>query len=155
MINEIHAFVIWHQAIPFFEYILQEIESTLEIMDIIQYTCNQTCAIAIQQKLYDISCEEAQKKCENNNFEKFIVIIVRIKHSIYIMTTTHWGTARVEEHMYTIKNNLRQKINIPFCIHSTINEKEAERDIGILTGKKSCDYINHSIWNRKIREIQL
>lgn len=148
-------FVIWHQAIPFFDYILQEIGSTLEIVDVIQYTCSRTSAIAIQQELYNISFEEAREKCEISNFEQFIAIIVRVKQSIYMITTTHWGRARVEEHMYTIKNDLRKKINIPFCIHSTISKKEAERDIWVLTGKKSFDYTNYAIWNKKIREIQL
>lgn len=155
MIYEIHMFIIWHQAIPFFEYIIETIESKLEILDVIHFTCNRNYAIAIQQKLYNISFEEARKKCASNNFEDFIVIIVRLKHSIYIMASTHWGYARVEKHMYTIKKTLRQILNIPFCIHSTINEEEAERDIWIMTGKKSSYYIDHSVWNKVPKEITL
>lgn len=155
MTNEIHVFVIWYQAMPFVEYILQEIQSVLEIIDVIQYTCNRSAAITIQQKLYEISFEEAEEKCESGNFEQFIVIIVRVRHSIYIVASTHWGRARVEKHMYTIKNFLRKKIKVPFCIHSTINEKEAERDIWTLTGKKSSEYADSFVWNEKIREIQL
>ena len=155
MTNEIHMFVIWHQATQFFNIILQQIEAVAEILDVIQYTCNIRNAITIQQKLYNISFEEAREKCRNGNFDVFIVIIVRLKHSIYIMASTHWGTARVEKHMYTIKNTLREQLNSPYGIHSTIDEKEAEHDIQAMTGKKSSYYANHSVWNKEMKEINL
>lgn len=155
MTNEIHMFVIWHQSIQFFEIILHQIEAIAEILDVIQYTCNIRNAITIQQKLYNISFRAAREKCKNGNFEVFIVIIVRLKHGIYIMTSTHWGNARVERHMYTIKNTLRKKLNSPYGIHSTIDEKEAEHDIWVMTGKKRSYYFDHSVWNKKIRKINL
>ncbi len=155
MTNEIHMFVIWRQAIQYFEIILQEIEFAAEILDVIQYICNVSHAISIQQQLYNISFDEAQEKCKNGNFDIFIVIIVRLKHSIYIMTPTHWGTARVEKNMYTIKNTLRKKLNAPYGIHSTIDEEEAKHDIWVMTGKRSRYYTNHSVWDKKIKEINL
>ncbi|MCX4366208.1 MAG: hypothetical protein OSJ70_10635 [Bacilli bacterium] len=116
----------------------------MEVIDVIKYNYNKSSAIEIQQKLYNISTEEAEEKCRKNNFENFIVIIVRIKHSIYIITSTHWGIARVEKHMYTLKNNLRERINVPFGIHSTINEEEAKHDVQIITGKDINYYMEHS-----------
>jgi len=155
MIYEIHMFIVWHQAIPFLEYIIETITSTLEIIDVIHFTCNKSYAIAIQQKLYNISFHESQEKCKNNNFEDFIIIIVRLKHATYITTSTHWGIARVEKHMYTIKNTLRKKLNLPFCIHSTISKEEAKSDILIITGKASQHYIDYPLWNRRIKEINI
>lgn len=155
MLHEIHMFIVWHQAISFFEYIIDTIASKLEIIDVIHFTCNKSRAITIQQKLYNISFREAHEKCESNNFEDFIIIIVRLERSIYITTSTHWGIAKVEKHMYMIKDTLRKELNIPFCIHSTISKEEAERDIPLMTGKTTSYYIDHPLWDKMTKEIIL
>lgn len=155
MLSEIHLFVIWERAFQHIDFILNTIKANMEIVEIYKYKCSFLKSVDIQKRLYEIPSETAIDKCIEHSFANFIVVIVRIPCAVYITVNAHWGEAIVENTMYTVKENLRKTINLPFCIHGTINSIEAEHDIYVLTQNSTLYYANFPLWNETIKEITL
>lgn len=155
MTPEVHLFIIWAEAFPYADYVIGELSKKFIILEVLEVFCDFSRSIIVQQCLYGFSQKDAELRCVKNELSNYIAVIVRVEAPEYIITTARWGEARVERHLYSEKTALRNCINLPYGIHGTIDNYEAEHDILVATGFNIQVFSEKTEWNHSVKKIIL
>jgi len=135
MESELHAFILWENAVPKSEQIIDNIKEKFEICKIYKIEWPKSKFADNLKRFYGVTLANPIQKesiCGNG---PFLLVIVLDKNPKHGKRKTSLGSQIVNTNIYDQKMEYRKKLGSGYIIHSSINEKEANHDFTLLLGK--------------------
>jgi len=133
--SEIHLFILWENARKKCENeILNDIESNFEVLQIIEIEWNRKDFSDNISQFYGIKLPPRCNKVKEVGDGKFLLVIIRDNHPMYVVRRTNSGDSIVNVNVFDSKEMYRRWVG-GHNIHSSNTVEEAEHDLGLLLGK--------------------
>lgn len=126
---DLQLYIIWNNAIQFYDYIVEELSNFFEILFIFNENWNKSETVNKVKEIYEFSEEEAIKKTNICGYGHIIIIIVKDKNPKYISYETKYGNLYVSKHAIESKKKIRHVLHNADAIHGTIIDFEFEKDV--------------------------
>ena len=126
---DLQLYIIWNNAIQFYDYIIKELSNFFIILFIFYENWNKSETVNKVKEIYGFSEDEAIKKTNICGYGNIIIIIVQDKNPKYILYETKYGNLYVNKHAVESKKKIRHVLNNANAIHGTIIDFEFEKDV--------------------------
>lgn len=156
MESELHAFILWENAVPKSKEIIDYIKEKFEICKIHKIKWPESKFADNLKRFYGVTLTnpiEKESICGNG---PFLLVTVLDKNPKYGKRKTSLGSQIVNTNIYDQKMEYRKKLGSGYIIHSSIHEKEANHDFTLLLGK-NVEQLKAELkgpWDENIEEKQ-
>jgi hypothetical protein len=144
---EIHAFLLWANALPRFDDILADIRSRFALVDVVRIEWSRDAFARNLTRFYGQSLEVGSEKELHCGNGPFVVVVVEDPEPTYAWRRTTRGRARVNVRMFEAKKRYRRWTGGGHRVHSTVTPREADRDLFLLLGLRSADLADGRRWD--------
>ena len=147
MAPEIHAFLLWANALPRSDAILADIQSRFALVDVVRIEWSRDAFASNLTRFYGQSLESGSEKELHCGNGPFLVVVVEDPEPTYAWRRTTRGRARVNVRMFDAKKRYRRWTGGGHRVHSTVTPREADRDLFLLLGLRSADCADGRRWD--------
>lgn len=152
---KLQLFLIWHNAIEYYPYIIQKLSSLFTIIGVYQTEWNRIKTLYKMIKLYQFTIAEAQRKLSECGYGKVIIILVEDAAPISKLYITKYGNIPVSKRAQEVKEEIRNFLKEKNLIHGTMIDFELKNDIKICLNYTEEEFLNKKKmeWDGKICKI--
>jgi hypothetical protein len=144
---EIHAFLLWANALPRSDAILADIQSRFALVEVVRIEWTRDAFARNLTRFYGQSLESGSEKELHCGNGPFLLVVVEDPEPIYASRRTTRGRARVNVRMFEAKKRYRRWTGGGHRVHSTVTPREADRDLFLLLGLRSADFAGGRRWD--------
>lgn len=152
---ELQLFIIWHNAIESYSYIIEKLSSCFLIKMVYETTWNQAKTVNKMIHLYQCTYIQAEKKLAECGYGKIIIILVEDIEPIPKLYFTKYGNIFVSKKAQEIKAEIRNFFNGKNLIHGTMIDFELKNDIKVCLNCTEEEFLrkNKTEWDGNICKI--
>lgn len=162
MKDELHLFIIWSNGRNKQEEILEDMIKNFEIIKVYEIEWTKDNFAKNLSRFYGTNLPKNCKKEENCGTDKFLLIVLKVKNSVYDKRNTTRGEEIVNVKMFDKKTEYRELTGGAYVgrVHGTNNEVETNHDLTLLLGKNIEDFLKENTeslnckWNGKIEPLK-
>jgi len=136
---EIHAVVLWSNALPQRERILADLAEHVELVAAYRVEWPPERFAHNLVRLYGFKPKQAAVKADDSGRDPFLLLVVRDPAPHYESRPRSWGSSPANTKLYDAKQRYRIWTDGDFRVHTTIDEEEAERDLFLLLSRRSSE----------------
>lgn len=153
--GELHLFIIWNKGRYKQDEILNDIQSTLTIVDVVEVNWTETKVENNYSRFYGLKLKEKGSKIRECGTGPFLLITVFDENPHYEYVETSRGHERVNTNIFALKQKYRQWTGGGHKIHSTNSIAEINHDLTLIIGENAADYMKRrkEAWNKEISSI--
>src|SRR3990172_1615512 len=129
MDSMIHIFIIWENALAWYEGLLYDIEKKFTVKAVYDVSWSPQYFTNNLKRFYGDTLPKPFKKTENCGTGNFLVIICEDIHPKIGLRKTSIGKQYVNTNVYDCKISFRRRIGGDYPIHASINKKETDHDL--------------------------
>ena len=155
MEKEIHDVIIWENTKNRFEYVLNKLKESFEILSVYEIKWSKKNFEKNLIRFYGPTLPNPKKKMELCGTGSFFLIIFYDHNPVYELRKTSLGRQMTNVNVYDSKRKLRKILNGDFPIHGSIHKKESNHDITLIFGKNTDDLLKEldGKWNGDIKKV--
>ena len=152
---EFQMFLIWHNAIEEYSYIIQRLSSCFLIKRVYETTWTREETLNNMMQLYQCTFTQAQAKLSECGYGTIIIIVVEDIEPISKLYLTKYGKILVNKHAQEIKTEIRTSFKGKNIIHGTMTDFEFENDIKICLNCTQDEFFkkNKTEWDGDVCKI--
>jgi hypothetical protein len=138
---EVHAFVLWSNALPAANRILEDLASRFELVGAYRIAWRPERFHENLIRLYGFDLPERANKEATSGTGPFLLLVVRDPQPVYEARSRSWGVGLVNIATYDRKQRYRAWTGGDFRVHATIEPRESDRDLFMLIGRRSASFL--------------
>ncbi len=152
---ELQLFLIWHNAIEYYPYIIQKLSSSFIIRGVYETVWNRTKTLYKMIELYQFTFDQAKIKLSECGYGKVIIILVEDTAPIPKLYITKYGIIPVSKRAQEVKADIRNFLGNKNLIHGTMIDFELQNDILICLNYTEEEFLrkNKIEWDGEICDI--
>jgi hypothetical protein len=138
--GEIHAFLLWSNARFRGDDILRDIRSRFDVVDVVEVEWSRELFAQNLTRFYGQTLPSGSEKEVHCGTGPMLLVVVRDHRPTYGLRRTTRGRATVNVRMYDARKRYRRWTGGGHRVHATLNRREADKDLFLLTGRRSSFY---------------
>ncbi len=141
--GELQFFIIWEYGRFREKEILADIASHFEILECFDILWSPECAINSFCRLYSSKKRQGEWRAKERGVGRFLLVTVWDDNPVYELAEAFSGFEVANTNMLKLKKRYRSWSNIKTSnlVHSSTTCKETDRDLTLILGKNSADYL--------------
>lgn len=163
LIREIHTMIVWSKASQVKPEIEAKIKAHFNLISQVEICWEKEMFLDNLKVFYSHSQkhrnEEAYNRILTNKIahcgdDPFVLFVYEDESPIYDYRVTSSGNRKVNTNVFDFKKELRKNLGGGHKIHASDNTFEANKDLTLLFGLNSNDFINRQLESRQIETVQ-
>lgn len=153
--GELHLFIIWNKGRHKQKEILDDIQSNLNIVEVVEIQWTACNVANNYSRFYGLKLKEKGSKIKECGTGPFLLVTVYDENPDYGYVETSRGHELVNKNIFMLKQKYRDWTGGGHKIHATNSIEEINHDLTLITGQNAIDYMNDRTlaWNKKISAI--
>lgn len=140
MTPEIHAVIIWSNALPQQDRIVADLAAQVGLVASYRIEWPPERFAENLARLYGAQPRQAAMKAHDSGRDPFLLLVVRDPAPHYESRARSSGSSLANTKLYDAKQRYRAWTDGDFRVHTTIDEEEADHDLFLLLGRHSSEF---------------
>src|SRR5712691_7651985 len=137
---EVHAFLLWSNALPRVDHILADIASHFTILDVASVEWRREHFASNLTRFYGQILPSGSEKEVHCGIDPFLVVTVADARPAYGLRRTTRGKQFLNTRTFDAKTRYRRWTGGGHRVHATVNRREADKDLFLLLGQRTEAY---------------
>lgn len=154
-VGELHLFIIWNKGRYKQREILDDLQSSLTIVEAIEVQWSANEIANNYSRFYGLKLKEKGSKIKECGTGPFLLLTIFDESPYYEYVETSRGHELVNKNIFALKQKYREWTGGGHKIHATNSTAEVNHDLTLLLGKNVTDYMDgrELLWDNEIRSI--
>jgi hypothetical protein len=147
---EIHAFLLWSNALAKAPKILADIHSRFAIVAVVEIEWSRRYFAGNLTRFYGQTMEPGSPKELHCGADPFLLVVVHDRRPTYAVRRTSRGKTTLNVRTFDAKRRYRRWTGGGHRIHATVSRREADKDLFLLLGRRADSFAAAAEWDGSI-----
>jgi hypothetical protein len=147
---EIHAFLLWSNALPKAPKILADLRSRFTIVAVFEIEWSRGFFAGNLTRFYGQTMEPGSPKELHCGGDPFLLVVVHDLSPTYAVRRTTRGEATLNVRTFDAKRRYRRWTGGGHRIHATVSRREADKDLFLLLGRRAESFAAALEWDGSV-----